>query len=270
MSGGELDLIGRSDADLPGPHLAGIGAEMADIFTRAGATDSPVHRPRPATVSALRLDRTGRSAVTLLAAAAAGVVGLAAGAFIIRTPSAPPAPAPTPVVQAAAPAPSPEPTVRAPLVAADAGPPTLTRAVPGAATDKPAPAATAETRRSRIAVAKASARHPALAMAQPASCEHDAAGPGCRRAVIQADRHLRDIYANAIRRGVPRAVLVDYRDRWVDLRDTETDDPRRLIQSYGALAYELGREARDDEEGAQRRRNPSGLKALADVLLPWR
>jgi hypothetical protein len=106
-------------------------------------------------------------------------------------------------------------------------------------------------------------------MAQPASCEKNAAGAGCQRAVVQADRHLRDVYASAIRRGVPRAVLIDYRDRWADLRETDNHDPAHLIEGYGALAYDLGREARDDDEGAARRRNPSGLRALANALMPW-
>ena len=119
-------------------------------------------------------------------------------------------------------------------------------------------------------MARAPARHEPPAMAQPASCEHDSVGPGCRRAMVQADRHLRDVYQSAIRRWVPRAVLVDYRDRWTDLRDSESDNPARLIQGYGALAYDLGREARDEGEGAHRRRAPGGLKALADALLPWR
>ena len=81
--------------------------------------------------------------------------------------------------------------------------------------------------------------------------------------------HLRNVYQTAIRRGVPREVLIDYRDRWADLRETDNDDPAHLIQGYGALAYDLGREARDDREGAARRRNPSGLRALANALAPW-
>jgi hypothetical protein len=108
-----------------------------------------------------------------------------------------------------------------------------------------------------------------MPVAQPASCERDAAGAGCRQAVIQADRHLRAVYESAIRRGVSRTVLVDYRDRWADLRERQTDEPARLIDSYGALAYDLGREGRDNEQLADRRDAPSGLKALRDTLLPW-
>ena len=123
--------------------------------------------------------------------------------------------------------------------------------------------------RPRPAVEKALRRREPTPMAQPASCVRNASGPGCRKAVIQADRHLRNVYQTAIRRGVPREVLIDYRDRWADLRETDNDDPAHLIQGYGALAYDLGREARDDREGAERRRNPSGLRALANALAPW-
>jgi hypothetical protein len=79
-------------------------------------------------------------------------------------------------------------------------------------------------------------------MAQPASCQRDARGEDCRNAVIQADQHLRDVYDQAARRGVSQDVLVDYRRRWAGLRDQKSDDPARLIEGYGAMAYELGRE----------------------------
>ena len=268
MRGGEGGVIGHSNADLPAPDLGGISVELGDIFDQAGATDSPIQRPRPATVSALRPQRTGRGAITLIAVFAAGVAGLAIGALVIRTPSAPSAPGPVPVAQASAP--QTETAVTPPLVAAEAASPPSTQGKSELAPARPASIALAKSRKARSDAARAPPRHPGLAMAQPASCEHDAAGQGCRRAVIQADRHLRDIYANAIRRGVPQAVLVDYRDRWIELLDTETDDPRRLIQGYVALAYDLGREVRDDQEENGRRRSPSGLTALANALLPWR
>jgi hypothetical protein len=105
---------------------------------------------------------------------------------------------------------------------------------------------------------------------QPASCEQDADGEECRQAVIQADRHLRTVYQNAFKRGVAREVLADYRDRWSDLRERNSEDPSQLIESYGALAYELGSETADDQGNAPRPKNRSGLKALADLLLPWR
>jgi hypothetical protein len=79
-------------------------------------------------------------------------------------------------------------------------------------------------------------------VAQPASCERDAKGEDCRRAVVQADLHLQDVYQGAVRRGVSQEVLVGYRSRWTVLRDRDSGDPARLIEGYGGLAYELGRE----------------------------
>ncbi len=90
---------------------------------------------------------------------------------------------------------------------------------------------------------------PAMPMAQPASCERDAGSDDCRTAVIQADSHLRSVYQGAIRRGVSPDVMVEYCNRWADLRERDTDDPTRLIENYGALAYDLGRE----NTGAQAR-----------------
>jgi hypothetical protein len=130
--------------------------------------------------------------------------------------------------------------------------------------------APAHPARPKIQLAKARAvPRGAMPIAQPASCERDALGVGCRRAVIQADRHLRAVYESAIRRGVPREVLVDYRDRWADLRDRQTDQPARLIESYGALAYDLGREGSANEQIADRRDGPSAWRALRDTLLPF-
>lgn len=256
MPGRELEPTGLS-----APDLEGVPLQMSQVFARAGATEAAMgasHAPR---VSALRPGRGGLRPITVLVAALAGLAGLGAGAFVIHAPI----PAAAPHAQDAPRVPK----AVADAVPADAGPPLIIPAAPTDAAPPPRVAARPAPR-PRVALAKASPRHEEPAMAQPASCEKDASGPGCRRAVIQADRHLRDVYESAIRRGVPRAVLVDYRDRWADLRDNETDDPAHLIEGYGALAYDLGREAKDDEEGAARGRNPGSLRALADALLPWR
>jgi len=260
MPGGELEPI------LPPPNLQGVPAEMSRIFTRAGATGAARSAAPPPRVSALRPEKGGGKGISWLAAAVAGVAGLGAGAFIIHTPAmSPVAPAPQKAAQPAA---------APPAAVADAGPPLIIAPAPveTAAPAEPAPRVAAQRaarpKPKAVIVRQASVREPA-AMAQPASCEKDATGPGCRRAVIQADHHLRDVYEEAVRRGVPRAVLVDYRDRWAGLREDSRDDPAHLIQGYGALAYDLRREARDDEEGASRRRSPSGLHALASALVPW-
>lgn len=296
MPGGELEPIGRS-----GPALAEVAAEMSEIFARAGVGQPVPGLRRPSAVSALRPSRNGNATVTLLVAAAAGLAGLGAGAFVIRTPSAPvPAEARIAAAQSppqAAPQPQgpaqPQASATSPALA-QADPAPKTEAAPaqahpaGQSASTRAKAAARARARFRMKLAKlgdarsasarsASARaavrtHEPTPMAQPASCEQDAEGEECRRAVIDADRHLRAVYESAIRRGVSRGVLVDYRDRWADLRDQHTEDPTRLIESYGALAYDLGRETpgADDQEDGARPRGRSGLKALADLLLPWR
>jgi hypothetical protein len=217
-------------------------------------------------------------------------VGLGAGAFVIRTPG--PTPAEAPSAAKIAIQSQPQPLAKSqqkppPIALAQAAPApvveaALAKAPPAAeASSSPAKSGIRARARFRMKLARlggaraAEARPPIrLAvpqpMAQPASCEQDADGEGCRQAMVQADRHLRAVYENAIRRGVSRDVLVDYRDRWADLRDRHTDDPTRLIESYGALAYDLGRETADDQDDAPRPRGRSGLKALADLLLPWR
>ena len=261
-------MPGQLEPVLPPPDLKGVPAQMSQIFAAAGASDTAVGPLRTAQVSALWPGRGGARSMTLLVAAVAGRAGLGAGALVIHTPSPAPAMQTRPAQAAAAvrvavAAPEAIPTSPGPLAEPPLILPTLRQeSSPPAAHHPPRP---------RLAATKAGRRREVepVAMAQPASCEKNATGPGCRKAVIQADRHLRNVYTTAIRRGVPRGVLIDYRDRWADLRETDNNDPVHLIRGYGALAYDLGREAKDDQEGAARRRNPSGLRALASALAPW-
>ncbi|HEY2596110.1 MAG TPA: hypothetical protein VGK33_19635, partial [Chloroflexota bacterium] len=95
-------------------------------------------------------------------------------------------------------------------------------------------------------------------------CEQDAGGDDCRRDVLEADSHLRAAYGSAIQRGVSRKVLAGYRNRWADLRERNKSDPTSLIDSYGALASDLGRENAGGQDPARHRKGP--LKALADLL----
>jgi hypothetical protein len=284
MPGGELEPIGRS-----GPVLAEVATEMSEIFARASVDQPVAGLRRQASVTALRPSRGNGPSATLLTAAVAGLIGLGAGAFVIRTPSPsvpvearvasqsqprPQIPATPPIALAqtalaqAAPAPD--------VAAAPAKAPPAVRASSGSARTAALARARFRTKLARLGrTGPAEARPPIRLgvpqpVAQPASCEQDVAGDDCRLAVVQADRHLRAVYENAIRRGVSRDTLVDYRDRWADLRDRQTDNPTRLIESYGALAYDLGRETADDQDDAPRPRGRSGLKALADLLLPWR
>jgi hypothetical protein len=282
MPGGELEPIVRSS-----PALAEVAAEMTEIFEQAGVGQPAPGVRRSSTVAALRPSRGAGPGATLMIAAAAGLVGLGAGAFVIRTPSPsaqtagksasqparPQAPVTPPIALAqAAPAPAVE--------FAPAAEPKAARSPPAAT---PATAAAKSRARFRAKLARLGDARPASTrgvvraaeptpMAQPASCEQDSAGDECRRAVVLADRHLRAVYERAIQRGVSRSTLVDYRDRWADLRDRDTENPTRLIESYGALAYDLGRETAgsNDPDDGPRPRGRSGLRALADLLLPWR
>lgn len=280
MPGGELD---RS-----GPALAEVAAEMSEIFDRAGVGQPQSGLRRPPSVAALRPGHKNGSTALLLTAAAAGLVGIGAGALLIRT-RGPPAP----VVAQSRPRPSappPQSSVTPPVALAEAAPavepapvqsPGAVRASPPAKTPSAAVRMAHSRAQFRVKLSKLGEPQPAEAkppirlgvptpLAQPASCEQDEDGEGCRRAVIQADRHLRAVYQHAFERGVPRRVLVDYRDRWADLRERNDEDPVRLIESYGALAHDLGRETADDQVDAPRPKSRSGLSALADLLLPWR
>jgi hypothetical protein len=262
--------------------LAEVAAEMNEIFARVGLGQPVPGLRRPAAVSALRPSRGGAPAATLLTAAAAGLVGLGAGAFVVRSPG-PPVPAESRLAaQAPTVRPQFQPPASPPVALAQAAPSPHAEAAPVKAPPaakaplRPAKAAARDRARFRAKLARlggAQSRPPirlSTPVAQPASCEQDADGEDCRRAVVQADRHLRAVYESAFARGVSRHVLVDYRDRWADLRERNTDDPASLIQSYGALAYDLGRESSDDQDPAIHPRGSSGLKALADLLLPWR
>jgi hypothetical protein len=245
------------------PALDEVAAEMDGVFVRAGVARRAAGLHEPSAVSALRPGREGGRVVMIAVAAAAGLIGLGAGAFVVRTPAA-----------AVQPPPAPQPQ-RPPAVVAQAEPVPIIPAPAPTTADRPQAASEAAPR----TAARATSPHKPVvaaphvradvAEAQPASCERSTGGVGCRRAVIQADRHLRSVYENAFRRGVPHEVLIDYRDRWANLRERDTDDPARLIQNYGALAYDLGREAADDEQGVERRRGGSGWRALADAILPW-
>jgi hypothetical protein len=281
MPGGELGPIGRS-----GPALSEVAAEMDVIFERASKGHPIGPLRRPAAVAALRPGREGGAAAMILTAAAAGLIGLGAGAFVIRTPGQP---VPTDA-RVAAQAHSPQDKSRKaapPITVAEAVPAFVVQPVP-TPTASPAQAshrhvgaaaksrAQFRTRLARLDGARAAEARPPIRMreptpvAQPASCELDALGDDCRQAVVQADRHLRNVYQSAFRRGVSRDVLEDYRDRWADLRVQQTENPARLIESYGALAYDLGRETASDDDAAPRTKPRSGLRALADLLLPWR
>jgi hypothetical protein len=295
MPGDELEPIGYS-----GPALAEVAADMSEIFERAGLGEPTPSLRRPSAVSALRPSgKNGSTAILLTAAAAAGIVGLGAGALVLRTPGSsapavarlrpesqprpskpePPSPATPPISLAeAAPAPPIE-TAPAPAIASAPAPTHPAAKASSAAKGLSRASRSRAEFRAKLArldgPTPAEARPPTrlgapASTAQTASCEQEPDGEACRRAVVQADRHLRSVYQSAFERGVSRKVLVGYRDRWADLRERNNDDPTRLIESYSALAYDLGSETAGDEDNAPRTKSRSGLRALADLLLPWR
>jgi hypothetical protein len=272
--------MGRS-----GPALAEVAAEMNEIFDQAGLGQPKPNLRRPAAVAALRPSSKNGPTGILLTAAAAGLLGLGAGAFVIRSPGSP-APDAAKLAARSQPHPSqpqPQSPVTPPIALAEAAPapsepPPAAKASPPAKGRSTAARSRAEFRHklARLGEPRSAQARPPIRLGvpapavQPASCEQDADGEECRQAVIQADRHLRTVYQNAFRRGVSREVLADYRDRWADLRERNNEDPGQLIESYGALAYELGSETPDDQGSAPRPKSRSGLRALADLLLPWR
>ena len=90
-------------------------------------------------------------------------------------------------------------------------------------------------------------------------------GEGCRAAVLDADRRLREAYAGAVRAGVSGKVLAAYRDRWAERREQAASRPASLVKSYGLLTQELRQEA-DEARGEYRpaaHRSTAGLKAAA-------
>lgn len=195
-----------------------VAADLAEIFADSrpaavGAGDSAVRRLAPRTGSRFK-------PATIGALLAAGLVGVSAGALLARD-AQPAVKAPEPAIAAVtAPIPAPVPTPVAPpaapviQAAATEPPPAVQKAVEVKAKPKP---------------------KPKKAKARPARAS--------RADVLAADRRLRRAYDRAIRAGVPRPVLVDYRNRWNRLRRTTWDEPTQLVRGYDRLERGLSAEA---------------------------
>jgi hypothetical protein len=236
-----------------------VSADLGAAFARAGLAEHaiPSLTPRSAAVSALRPDRRSGRPLAIGMAVAAGVAGLALGVFVIRPPSAP---AP-------------------PRLAAQA-PPNLPQtasldSLPALAAETPAPIPAAEPATIRLATRAAARDNVRPARVRDVGSERPTAAPplcptgeSCRAAVLDADRHLREAYARAVRLGVPHYVLVQYRDRWADLREQAIDRPGSLVQSYGALARELRQETAEARGGGDHLgRRQSGFHLR--TIVPW-
>lgn len=181
---------------------------------------------------------------TLGGLAAAACLGLAGGAYITRTsthmgPAAEPSRAiPVEVAQIAQPTPGPI----DPLVTLDPQPQVTAALTP--------------------VVRKAHTPRP-----------HHAASPRIRKRedrccassdMWSADRRLRRAYSAAVRAGVPRPILVSYRDRWASVRRERAHQPRRLVEGYGRLASGLDRAA-----ARARGHRPQSSRRYASGW-PWR
>lgn len=81
------------------------------------------------------------------------------------------------------------------------------------------------------------------ATASPRACEGDRLERAwCMRPdILEADRHLRLAYAEAIRQGVERRFLVEHQRRWARLRNLAARDPQGVLEGYGELARDLER-----------------------------
>lgn len=101
-----------------------------------------------------------------------------------------------------------------------------------------APSATAPAK-ARETTAKGSSRCRELSGQRRRACFH--------AQVMSADRRLRRAYARAGDAGVSRPVMIAYRNRWAGLRRQAIHNPGRVVAGYGAMATELGREARNAE-----------------------
>jgi hypothetical protein len=145
--------------------------------------------------------------------AAAGIVGLTAGLAMVGLRGRPQAPSPPPAKAAA----------MAPIEVASS--PVVTLPV------KPAgPIPVLDTAPVRKAAAP---RHGHAVSGRRANASD----------LIAADRRLRVAYAHAVRAGVPRHVLVSYRNRWADLRNDANWRPAQVVAGYGEMSADLERMA---------------------------
>jgi hypothetical protein len=203
----------------------GVADDLDAILAPAGEPASRKLRLRGASAAPVRRRSDGRAA-RLGALAAAACIGVSAGAMIPKwsheaRPSAAAPAAPTPRTLAIVQARTPEP---APLQTAGLVPIASLAPDPEPAPKRAAPSRSAERRREAKvdrAPACASARH----------CGYSD--------VMAADARLRRAYGHAVRAGVARSVLVDYRNEWSSLRRGASHNPGRTAKGYRRLASEL-------------------------------
>lgn len=204
-----------------------VAADLSEIFassqpSAAVSGDSAVRRLAPRAGSRFK-------PATIGALLAAGLVGVSAGVLLAGKGAKSSETALEPAIAAVvAPIPAP---VRAPI-------PQPVAPVIQASAVEPAPTVekAVEVKAKAKPKAKPQKAKPQKAEARPVRAS--------RAEVLAADRRLRRAYDRAIRAGVPRPVLVDYRNRWNRLRRTTWDEPAQLVRGYDRLERGLSAEAK--------------------------
>lgn len=206
-----------------------VAEELETLFVRA--TGLPSGPPSPPALSARIRSvtpvaperRVGRPAA-VGALMAAGLVGLAVGVLLVSA-QGPDRAAPTNRIAATVALPTAVLAVADPITIPTQEPLTIPAQEPG-----------------RLDTARvAKPRGPAFCGS--AQCSH--------ADLLAADRRLRKAYTRAISAGVPRAVLVNYRNRWASLRHDAVYRPNRVATGYSSMAGDLNRMA--DRRRAVRR-----------------
>jgi hypothetical protein len=201
-------------ADLEAIFGQAVQPPVAEARARAQA---PTRRVGPREASR----RNKLAGVGVVSAAA--LAGVAIGSLLARVPQFARTPAP------AASAPQPEPAHLTSLPVQPLPPLENTQAV-----DEPLVASPAPTPpKAKPRVVRAHAR-----TARPPRASHAC----CSYAQVQAaDRRLREAYAVAVRKGVPRSEIVTAHNRWSAARRRAARDPVRLIDDYRDITDDLNR-----------------------------
>ncbi|MGA0606450.1 hypothetical protein ACO2Q0_10660 [Phenylobacterium sp. VNQ135] len=218
-----------------------VSGDLEEIFRSAPQGGGGRAGGRVRSIAAAGEGARERRPARIGALAATALVGLALGAAIARPGKLAPeaeaklaaAPAPQQVARIDVPPVTPPPSVTAPA------PQPVATAEP-----KAAAVADPEPRPTRRAAAKAERRETTRASSGRYPCNgltRSAEARCAYPAVMAADRNLRAAYSRAVRAGVPRSTLVDYRSRWASLRYRADDQPAKVIYGYRAMARDLDR-----------------------------
>ncbi len=232
----------------PDPALShGVSGDLEEIFRAAPRIEAAPAGGRVQSIAAAGPGNRERRPARIGALAATALVGLALGAAIARPGKVTPeAQAEAPRTQQLAridvPPVTPPPVVASPKIesaqpvqlTAVTRDPKLIERTAAKAERREKPRAQPEGR----AQARSGSRYHCNGMTR--SAEARCAYP----AVMAADRNLRAAYDRAVRAGVPRHALVDYRSRWASLRHRADDQPAKVIYGYRAMARDLDRMSR--------------------------